>query len=402
MNYQYVAKSPAGEDLRGMLSAASLAEARQRLRERRLFVVSLIEAGAAGGASRGRGRIGRVSKRDLLTLTSQLAIMCRAGVDLATALENVTSRCNSPALKQALQQVHHGVLAGKSVSAAMGDCEFIFGKSYIAGIAAAEAAGRLPDVLDRLAALLQSELRMRSTLRTLLAYPILLTGISLVITFALMFLVLPQFSQVFEQLEVPLPIATQLLVSVARELRERIWLWGTLGAGLMTGLAVFLYSEKGRHWCDRLMLSVVMVRDIVRALSVGRAFRLLGTLQESGVPLLDGLRLTRASVRNRLIKGLFDDLEREVLSGRGLGPTFLTSPLVPPGAAQMIATAERTGTLASVTQLVGTFYEEEGETKLRDLATILEPLIIVGMGVIVAFIVMAVMLPVFEFATAGH
>jgi type II secretory pathway component PulF len=144
---------------------------------------------------------------------------------------------------------------------------------------------------------------------------------------------------------------------------------------------------------------VRFVRDVTQSLLVGRAFRLLGTMLESGVPLLEGLRLTRASIGNSLLRELFDDLEHEVVNGRGLGNTFLNSPFVPSTAAQMIATAERTGTLAMVTQLTGEFYEEEGETRLRDLATILEPLIIIVMGAVVAFVVVSVMLPVFDFAT---
>jgi type II secretory pathway component PulF len=336
-----------------------------------------------------------------MTLTSQLAIMTRTGIDLATALQNVFEQCSNPVLKRVLGQVHGEVLAGKPVSKALSSHEHIFGPSYVAGVAAAERAGLLPEVLDRLASLIRAQLRMRSTLRNLLAYPCVLMSISVVVILALMFLVLPQFAGVFEQLDVPLPAMTRLLVGISAELRARAWVWGGLVVAGVVGLICFLSSATGRRVSDHLLLKMVFLREVTRSLLIGRAFRLLGTMLESGVPLLEGLRLTRSSIRNSLLRGLFDTLEEEVLNGRGLSATFSACPFVPPAAAQMMATAERTGTLATVTQLVGEFYEEEGETRLRELATILEPVIIILMGVVVAFVVLSVMLPVFDFATAA-
>jgi type II secretory pathway component PulF len=403
MEYQYTAKSTTGQTVTGLLTAPSSTEAQSHLRQRDLFVLSMRPASGGNRTRRPpRFRLGtKVSKRDLMTLTSQLAIMSRAGVDLATALENVSGQCPNPALKAALEQIHADVLSGKSVSKALASHEHIFGQSYIAGIAAAERAGRLSEVLNRLTDLLSSELRMRSTLRTLLAYPVLLASISALVILALMFFVLPQFAGVFQQLDVPLPAVTRLLIDVAGELRARFWLWGGLLVGTVVGLACFLSSAAGRRSLDHLLLRAMLVRNVTRSLLIGRAFRLLGTMIESGVPLLDGLRLTRSSIRNSVLGDLFETVEHEVLNGRGLSPTFLESPLMPPAAAQMIATAEHTGTLATVAHLVGRFYEEESETRLRDLATVLEPLIIVVMGAVVAFVVMSVMLPVFDIATAA-
>jgi type II secretory pathway component PulF len=161
----------------------------------------------------------------------------------------------------------------------------------------------------------------------------------------------------------------------------------------------FFLSQQGRRLVDNLLLRASLVRNVTRPLLVGRTFRLLGTMLESGVPLLEGLRLTRSSISNTVLREFFQEVEHEVINGRGLGDSLLKCPYVPPAGAQMVATAERTGTLAAVTQLTGEFFEEEGETRLRDLATVLEPMIIIVMGVIVAFVVMSVMLPVFDFAT---
>jgi len=403
MNFEYAAKTKSGEVLSGLLTANSPADVNRQLRDRNLYILS-VKPARQGSSLKGKAgrsfRWTKVSKRDLIGLTSQLAIMTRSGVDLATALQDVSAQCPNARLKSALVQIHEDVLSGKKVSRALGAHEHIFGSSYIASIAAAEASGRLADVLNRLAALLRSELRMRNTLRQLLAYPVLLASVSSLVVFALMFFVLPKFADVFQQLEIPLPVITELLVGFAKELRSRWWLWGGVFLAAGVGSAVFRTSEAGRKLIDGAFLHLVFVRDVTRSLVFGRALRLLGTMVESGVPLLDGLRLTRSSIRNSFVRKFFNDLENEVVNGRDLGTMFLSSTIVPPNAGQMIATAERTGTLSSVAQIVGEFFEEEGETRLRELATILEPLIIVVMGLIVAVVVMSVMLPVFDFSTA--
>ncbi len=404
MKYEYLAKTANGETQQGIVTANAPSEVGRQLKERDLFLVSAKPAEsrmAAFSRSNRSGRGSRVSKRDLMALTSQLSIMARSGVDLATALQDVSAQCQNPTLKRALTQIHQDVLSGQSITSALSNYEHIFGQSYVASVAAAEVAGRLPEVLSRLAGLLRSELRMISTVRSLLAYPVLLSTVSALVVCGLVFFVLPQFADVFEQLDLSLPVITSILVGAADEVRGRLWFWGPLALGAVTAATLFTMSDTGRRFFDRVLLSTVMVRDVAQTLLIGRAFRLLGTMIESGVPLQTGLRLTRSSFRNSLVKKLFQTLEDDVVNGRGLSGALFSCRFVPSAAAQMVATAERTGTLAMVTQQIGEHYEEEGETRLRELAGVLEPLMIVGMGVIVGLVVMSVMLPIFDFATAA-
>jgi type II secretory pathway component PulF len=404
MHYEYAAKSFDGDILKGSLTAASIQDVQRQLRERGMFVVSAQPVGQGRsllGSSRRRAKGKRVSKRDLVTLTSQLAIMTRSGVDLATALRNLAAQADHPVLRTILHEIHSDVLAGKPVSQALSNHEAVFGKGYIAGIAAAEASGRLSDVLNRLATLLRGELQLQSTVRGLMAYPIVLASVATLVVSGLIFFVLPQFAGVFEQMNLTLPVITQVLISVSTELRAHWWLWAVLlgGAGIAARIAA--KSPAGQAWFQHLLLNLPVIRDVTRSLWIGRAMRLLSTMLTSGVPLLESLRLTRASVRNVVLDEFFQKLDQEVINGRGLAPTFLAATFVPPAAAQMIATAEQTGTLATVMELVGEFYEEEGQMRLRGLSTILEPLIIIVMGVVVAVVVMSVMLPIFDFATAA-
>jgi type II secretory pathway component PulF len=328
--------------------------------------------------------------------------MTKAGIDIAGAVQSLARQCKNPAMKATLDAVHQDILSGKPVSVAMKIHDRVFGDAYIASMAAGEASGRLPDVLERLAAMQRAEARQRSARRALLAYPIVLASVSGLVILGLMFFVLPQFAGVFDRFGMSLPVITQVLLTVSHELRSRWWLWVGLAAAAVFGLAAWRRSPSGRLAWDRMLVNGVMVRDVTRSLVTGRAFRLLGIMIDSGVPLIEGLRLTRSSIQNSLFRALFDRLEADVLNGRPLAESLATAPFVPSGATEMVATAERTGTLGMVTQLIGEYYEEEGETRLREMASMVEPMIIVVMGIVVACVVLSVMLPMFDFATAAQ
>jgi type II secretory pathway component PulF len=399
MQYAYTAKSMHGETSTGVVVADSLAQAQKQLREKGLYMVS---AAAGGGAKAKKMSKGRVSKKDLVNLTSQLAIMTRAGIDIAGALQSLAKQATNATLKNALDGVYNDVMGGRPVSAAMKGYPAVFDNTYVASIAAGEASGKLPEVLDRLAQMQRAEMKLISTRRTLMAYPIILTSVSTLVILGLMFFVIPQFSGVFAQFNMALPAITQVLLTLSDELRKRWWLWIGATAGAIAGLRAWKRSPGGRRWCDRTMLYTPPLRELTRCLMIGRAFRLLGIMIESGVPLIDCLRLTRASISNSLFQELFDGLEREVLNGHGLADALGTVDFMPAGATEMISTAERTGTLGMVTQVIGQFYEEEGETRLRELASLVEPIIICVMGSVVACVVLAVMLPMFDFATMAQ
>jgi type II secretory pathway component PulF len=328
--------------------------------------------------------------------------MTRSGVDLASAFQSLAQQCANANVRSILAQVHKDVTGGKSISDAMQAQASVFGDAYVASVAAGEAAGKLPDVLGRLAQFQRSEMRTRSTIRTLLAYPVLLAGVSSLVVLGLVTFVLPKFVDIFGQFEIALPVLTQVVVAVSDTMRRHAWLWAPALMAALIGLVVWRNTDSGRRAWDSAMLNTLIIRDMTRAFYIGRTFRLMGLMIESGVPLLEGLRLTRNSISNSLYRELFDDLEEAILNGRGLASSLIKAGFVPPVAAEMVLTAERTGTLGMVTELMGEHYEEEGESRLREMATILEPLIIVAMGVIVATIVMAVMLPMFDIATMAR
>jgi type II secretory pathway component PulF len=215
-----------------------------------------------------------------------------------------------------LQHIHEDVLSGNSLSDAMGRYRRVFGEAFVASIAAGETSGRLPDVLNQLVQLQRKELRLRNTLRTILAYPVLLTGVSLLVTAGLVLFVLPSFAGVFQQYDMPLPALTRWLLALSSELRSHFWLWGGLAVVAFAGLTALRYSVAGQRLWDGLALNMVLVRDVTRTLLIGRTCRLLGIMIDSGVPLLECLRLTRSATQNSLYRDLLARLEDDVTNGR--------------------------------------------------------------------------------------
>ncbi len=341
----------------------------------------------------------KISRAELANLTAQLAIMLQSGVDVASALQSLARQAKRPAQRDLLNRIYNDVLAGNSFSTALQPHVKVFGPSYVATVTAGEASGRMAEILNQLAKLQRSEVRLRNSVRTMLAYPLLLIGASGTVTAALTLGVLPRFAEIFAQFDTPLPAMTRILLGVSGELRGHYWFWGPFFGGIIAGLVFYLRSDAGARLWDAFILRAVVFRNVSRALFIGRICRLLGLMINSGVPLLDSLRIVRASIRNHLYIEMLDSIVDNVVNGRGLGNVLTESDFVPGSAAEMLITGERTGNLGMVTEMLGEHFQEEGERKLRDIVTILEPVITIGMGLVVAVVVLSVMLPVFDMAS---
>ncbi|MCA9110812.1 MAG: type II secretion system F family protein [Planctomycetaceae bacterium] len=345
---------------------------------------------------------GHVRKTDLLMITSQLSIMCQSGIDLAEALRAVSVECRHPKLKKILELIYQDVQDGIPASSAIRTHAAVFGEAYIASISAAEASGTVTEVLPRLAEMLQNEIRLRSSLKSVLAYPVVLIGVAFVVLNVLVFFVMPQFGKVFASLDRPAPPLTALLLDISQLLRSHVIAIAFGAVGAIIGLMQLARTEAARRYWDGFVLNSRLLRGATRSLLSGRSFRLMGTMLQSGVPLLEAVRMCRQSINNLYFRELFDSLERNVVNGEGLAPAVASAEFVPSGAAQMISTAERTGKLGMVMELIGEFYEDEGERLIRQLVKLLEPAIIVVMGVFVAGVVLSVILPLLDVSTISR
>jgi type II secretory pathway component PulF len=278
----------------------------------------------------------------------------------------------------------------------------LFDEAFTATVAAGEASGKMAEVLAQLAEIQRAELRLSRTLRGMLVYPLLLTCVSTVVIGTLVVFVLPRFASIFEQYELTLPMVTRALLGVANEVWSRWWLWGTLAIALGAAAVAARVSDAGRRRVDSTLLRTPGIRNVVRTLIGARICRLLGLLLGSGVPLVECLRLLRKSERNALFQDLAGELEDAVMNGRSLSDALEGNEVLPPSATEMMATAEKTGRLGEVCTMMGAHYEEEGQAAARQLVSVIEPVVTIVMGGVVAVVVLAVMLPVFDIATLAQ
>ncbi len=341
----------------------------------------------------------RVSRYELSTLTTQLSIMLRAGVDLVSALSSLERQASGPRLKAVLASVQEEVLGGKSFSRALGRYEKTFGATYIATVAAGEVAGELPKVLVQLSKSIRGEMKLRKSLRAMMIYPLTLVGAACVVITGLVVFVLPKFADIFSQFGTDLPQITDIVLGIGNELNARGWLWGPIGIGAVVGVAAWWMSDAGKRIWDRTLVSGFLLRRVGKPLMIGRACRLMGLMLSSGVPLLETIRLTRNGMNSYTYSGLFNRIEDEVLNGRGMSDVLMKSSFIPSEAAEMLTTAEKTGSLAEVTILLADHFEELAESRLRELIAMLEPAVTIGMGLVVSGIVLSVLLPMFDLST---
>jgi type II secretory pathway component PulF len=413
MKFQYEAKDRHGNSTHGHFEGESALAVRQKLRTQGLFVLSLVSADSAfssrpslrkvtGSSTISGASSPRINGSDLIVALSQLSIMCQSGDDLAEALKTVANQCQSPKLRQVLLSTYEDVSQGLKFSAALARHPRVFSESLVAALAAGEQAGRIVDVLDRTTRMMRKDQSLRSSVASMLMYPVVLCTITLLVICSMLFFVLPQFATIFRDMDRAVPPLTSILLSIGTGLREN-WMIAVSLLGSLVGLGIaFRKHPQVRNFLDHALLHVAIVKDSARALITGRVFRLLGTMLENGVPLLESIRLCRNATSNRLFQAMFDSVEHQILQGEGMSDTLVNSAFLPPGAAHMIATGERTGKLPSVLQSVGEYFEDEGERRLRTLVKMLEPAIIIGLGAVVAIVVLSIVLPLLDVTTASR
>jgi type II secretory pathway component PulF len=340
-----------------------------------------------------------VSQASVLLALNQLSVMSQNGVEIADALENVASHCRDKRLQWSLYKIHECVSSGSTFSGAIGMYGAHFPTTLAPMIAAAEATGDVPETLGNACVRLRTELEMRAAILSALIYPIILIAASCVVMTALVLGVLPQFSKVFVSMGRPIPPTTQFLLSFGDFCRQY---WMVILPGVIA-VAVASYMLRNhraiRVPIGRLLMFGPLIRDAYRPLIAGRNLRTIAAMVRGGVPLLQAIRLTRRTTSDVFWRSLLDRVEANLIDGLTASSAMANAEFLPPEATQMMATGERTGRVGEVLEDVGAFYEQEGARKIKRLVVAFEPVIILCMGIVVAGIVLAVMLPLLDIST---
>jgi type IV pilus assembly protein PilC len=380
-------------------AAASLAEARQRLIERGLYVYSVDQRKELLSGLRWR-RERVITGSEFLILNQQFNTLIKAGLPILKALDLLADRASSPKLRPVISQVRDHVREGKSLSEAVADAG-VFSKVYATSILAGEKSGNLSGVLDYYIAYQKVSTGVKKKLIGTLVYPTLLVIVATIIVTYLVTSVIPKFATLYRDLNVPLPGPTQLLIAITVDYRFAFV--GSFIGLVALGVAVFLWSrtQQGGVLFDKLKFRLPVIGDSLLKFQVAQFSRTLATLLTGGTPLVAGLQTACDAIGSKLVRGAVTQATRMVREGESLHAALAAKSVVPAMALDMIEVGESSGALAPMLTSVAEFYEEEVSLRLATLVAIIEPVILVFMGLLVMFILISLYLPIFSFSASG-
>jgi type IV pilus assembly protein PilC len=396
MTFRYQVRDPLGRTHDGTIEAASAEEASQLLRRDGFQVLALEESDADAGLIPRR-----ISRRDILYLTSQLAVMVDTGITLATGLEGIAGQEEHPALKKLVLDLKSRVESGDDFSKALAEHPKYFDKTYVSLIKASEQIGSLGATLETIAAYSQKELEMRGRVRAAMAYPAVMIVVATAVTIFLLTYILPKFQPLFERKNVELPTPTLIAMSASNALMQYWYLWLLVSAALVVGFLVGRRTQQGRQLLDWVYINAPLVGPTARKVILSRSIRTLGAMVASGVSVLDALRLSSEVSANYYYETLWLRVLDAVTTGSRICESLKLSPLVPHTLVQMIGAGEETGRLDDVLKKVSSHYDKEVESSVKAITSMIEPIMITVMGVVVGGIGLALLLPIFSLSRGG-
>ena len=399
--FEYVALDEKGRQRKGFVDAPGIAAARQKLREENVYPVEINQTSDRKEPSlAGVLKINiwqRVSANDVSMFTRQLSTLLGAGMPLVPSLSILMKQAKNPLLKKSLAQIREQVNEGKSLTESMSGFPQIFPPFYLNMVRAGEASGTINLVLERLADFSENQQTLMNKIRSALAYPIIMFFMGSAVIFLLMAFVVPKITGIFSDMHQTLPLVTIILIAISNFLKSFWWLILIL---LAAGVAAFKYmttgTEAGKRQWDNAKLKIPVWGQVNRKIAIARFSRTLATLLQSGVPLLAAMEIVRNVVNNIIIGEAISKASKDLEEGKGLSGPLTQSGIFPPLVIEMIAVGEQSGTLERMLNRIATAYETEAQSDIMVMTSLLEPVMILVMGLGVGFIVVSILLPIFE------
>lgn len=406
MKFLYQGFDKAGRNVRDAIDAADAADATDQLRKRGVFVVSVREAGADAARApdpAGRGLLGRGGARiaDLVSMMRQLSVLVSTGTPLVEALVSIEQQTPVGKWRGVLADVRQRVEEGAQLSSAMGHHPRCFDPICRSLVAAGEHGGGLDSMLLRLAELLRQQQRVRRMIAGAMVYPCLLICVSIGVLSTMVGFVLPRFKSLFEGLGTPLPPSTKILMDLSDALREN-WMYAVATLVLAgVALPLWLSSPGGRAAIDAVAVKGPQIGKVFRGYATARLARLLGVLLEGKVPLLEALELVRQSCTNTYYLSLLTRAVNSVTKGDTLTSVFTGSSLLGASLVDAMRSGERSGRMGSVLLTMADYMDEDNDIALKAITSLIEPLILLFLGVVVGAMAISMFLPLFDLAAAG-
>jgi general secretion pathway protein F len=399
-NYEYLALDKAGREKRGSVRAGTPEDARAQLGKLKLYVVSLDERSGGSAPLLSRRLFGpkKLSAKQLTLFTRQLATLAQVS-PLEEALRTIGRQSEQEQVQRVLLSVHSGVVEGSRLSEAMAREAPSFPPLYRAMISAGEASGTLPQLLERLADLLERQAQVRSKVLSALAYPIVLSIVASFVVASLMIFVVPQVVEQFDDVGQDLPLLTRIVMGLSHFMATYWWAIILGGIALGFGAVRLLRDESVRLRFDRRILRLPLVGRLNRDLHAARLARTLSTMVASRLPLLDGLRLTTQTIHNRALREASAGIAEAIRTGGSLSAALRRAGVFPPLLIYMAASGEASGKLDVMLERAADYLEREFDSFTTAALSMLEPAIIVVMGGIVTVIVLSILLPILQLDT---
>ncbi len=394
MQFEFAVRDPLGRQHQGFLDAVSSEEARQKLRQDGFRVLSLRESRQAAGRLWGK----RIARREIVYMTSQLAIMVDTGITLSVALESLSEEEENPAMQTLLLDLRQTVEGGEEFSKALEKHPQYFDQTYLSLVRASEASGMLAEMLERIAVYQRKQLDTRARVRSAMAYPIVMAVVALAVTLFLLIYILPKFEPLFAKKGQELPAITLAMMQLSDGLIGYWYIWLAAVVAVVGGLMYAHQTPRGQQAIDWMKINLPIFGPMFRKVTISRSVHTLGTLISSGVSVLEALRLSADVAGNVYYQQIWQRVVEQVTGGSQIYETLSGSQLFPSMLVQMMRSGEETGRLDHVLNKVSAYYDGEVETSLKTVTSLIEPLLIVVMGVVVGGIALGLLLPIFTMA----
>lgn len=398
--FAYKAMDASNREVNGRIDAANEKLASQQLRDkgmRPFQVTAVAEGGIADFMASWKKK--KVKPSDMMTFTRQLATLIEAGLPLLRALTILTEQSENPTLRVMIEEIKNSVQGGSSFSEAISKYPDTFNKLYVSMVRAGEVGGVLEVVLDRLAEFAEKDAAILAKVKGAMVYPLIMVMVAVIVIAILMIFVIPQFKELFGSMGATLPLPTRILMGASAAIGTYWWLIGGVLFGAKTGSAAWFKTEAGERWKDGMMLKLPIFGEMQRKMITARFARTLGTLIQSGVPILQALSIVKDTTGNVVVGSQMDSVAAAVTEGEPLAVPLNKLGVFSPMVTNMIAVGEETGALDQMLIRIADNYDMIVEEAVKALTSLMEPALIVFMGVTIGFIVLALFMPLFDMSS---
>jgi len=394
-SYAYIARETAtGREIKNSIEAATEQAAIMQLHNRNLLVISIQEK----MTKRGKAKGGKVSLAQLVVFTRQLATMIDAGIAIVPSLQALADQTTDKIMRDVVKDICSRVEAGESFSEALQKHPKTFNRLYYSMVSAGEKGGLLAEILGRLATYLENSERLRKKVKTALMYPSAVTIVAIGITVFLLVRVIPTFKEVYEGFGAPLPGPTQVLMDISDMLKHYFLILIPVVGIAIWGWFYFIKTKPGRQFWDARRIKLPVFGQIAHKICLARFTRTLASLVRSGVPILEVLQIVSQTVGNVIMEKAIKTASADIEQGEGISAALAKNPIFPVMIIRMMSAGEQTGNIDTMLERVANFLDEEIDTTLSGLMSLLEPLLIVFLGVVIGGMVICMFLPIFNLA----